>query len=202
MDRVNTGIIYIPSEDHYDINSIEYALSNLIKNNINYFPAWIEQSAFAHMFFTNGMYVSLSDSKYRIPFFQKINLKEVECLHFVSYPETRKLYPQYFKYILLKKSSPVYTKDFSINFNNIIIPLTVSIKKLDNQLLIEFHWLLKNTEQSFLDHVFKINDTLFHFQSEEYNFFIIDCKNSVLKIEHSYDWFGQNDWQILDHINI
>jgi len=56
---VNTGLIYIPSPDYYNIESLEFALTNLVGKGVNYFPSWIEQSAFAHMFYKDGHKIPL-----------------------------------------------------------------------------------------------------------------------------------------------
>lgn len=201
FDKVNTGLVYIPSPDYYDGESIEFALSNLIKNNINYFPSWIEQSAFAHMFYVNKKYKSLDQEKYRIPFFQNIDIKKTECLHFVSYPKTRELYQKYFDYLDLEKYEIFYNKNYIVEFKSNKIPLEIKIKKQNNFLILEFYWGLDKTNQNQLDHIFRINNKEFKFESELNNFFIIDSMNEI-KIEHSYDWFGEQNWEILDSIKI
>ena len=63
LEKVNTGVFYIPNQNFYNIEHIEFALSNLLKNGINYFPSCIEQSAYAHMFLKLG-FKSLSEEKY------------------------------------------------------------------------------------------------------------------------------------------
>jgi hypothetical protein len=200
LNKVNTGLIYIPSENYYEIEPIEHALSNLVKNDINYFPSWIEQSAFAHMFYAKN-YKSLDENKYRIPFFQNIDIKKVECLHFVSYPKTRELYKKYFDYLNFKEESSIYTKQFIIKFNNNAIPLEINIKKQNKFLIFQFYWGLDKTKQNQLDHIFKINNEEYKFQSELNNFFIINLTNDI-KIEHTYDWFGEQNWENLDSIKI
>ncbi len=75
VHNINTGLIYIPSEDYFHLDALDNALGNLLKNNINYFPAWIEQSAFAHMFYVDGRYKVLGAEKYRIPYFQNVDIK-------------------------------------------------------------------------------------------------------------------------------
>jgi hypothetical protein len=199
-DRVNTGLIYIPSSEYYNITAIEYALSNLVRNNINYFPSWIEQSAFAHMFYVDKRYKSLSPDKYRIPFFQNIDIKTVECLHFVSYPQTRELYPKYIDYLKFDDSNYIYSKTFNIKFRDYYIPLEIKIKK-DKFLIFEFSWCVNQTELKQLSHSFKINGEQHDFQSEANSFFITSLTDH-LTIDHSWEWFGEYSWQNLDSVSI
>jgi hypothetical protein len=91
LERVNVGIFYIPSEDCYDINAIEFALNDLFTIGMRN-GDWIEQSAWSHMFYENGRYVKLNEDKYQIPnTYDGVSL-DVESLHLVSYPPVRKLY--------------------------------------------------------------------------------------------------------------
>jgi hypothetical protein len=97
LDKVNTGLFYIPSSEYYDINSIETALTDLYNNGIFNTPQWIEQSAYAHMFYQNGKYSMLDESKYKIPTEYELISKNIECLHFVGHPPIREMYDGFLK---------------------------------------------------------------------------------------------------------
>lgn len=206
LENVNTGLIFIPSEEYYNIHSIEKALSNLIRNNINYFPSWIEQSAFAHMFLKDGRYVSLNKETHRIPYFQPINNKIAECLHFVSYPATRELYEMYLNFLDLEKYDEIYKKEFKIEFKQHTIPLDLSIKKNNDFYLFNFYWGLEKTSQNMLDHAFEIDDTLnkeqFKFQSDKNGIFLYKTTSNKITINHTYNWYGEINWITLDVVNL
>lgn len=91
LEKVNVGIFYIPSETHYDINAIEFALNDLFTTGMTN-GNWIEQSAWSHMFYKNGNYIKLDDVKYQIPNPYENIPHNVESLHFVSHPPIRRLY--------------------------------------------------------------------------------------------------------------
>jgi hypothetical protein len=100
LDKVNTGVFYIPNETYYDIHAIEFALNDLFTIGMANTPRWIEQSAYSHMFFKNGNYIKLNEEKYQIPNpYGDISLN-VECLHFVSHPPIRNLYNTFLNKIL------------------------------------------------------------------------------------------------------
>jgi hypothetical protein len=205
LKNVNTGLFYIPSEDYYNIDDLEFALSNLIRNGVNYFPSWIEQSAFAHMFYKNGRYLSLDIEKYRIPYFQGVDVEKSECLHFVSYPLVRELYPQYLEYLDYDVNKTIYSKKFLINYKHIQVPLNVNVSKSNENLIFKYDWDLDKTKQKFLSHEFsiEIGDNKYNFKkdSEKSGFFMVHTNNSnKLVLKHSYEWFGEYDWKILDVI--
>jgi len=206
LNNVNTGLIYIPSEKYYNIDDLEFALSNLIKNGINYFPSWIEQSAFAHMFYKNGNYVSLDIKKYRIPYFQSVDIENVECLHFVSYPSVRDMYPKFLEYLEYDLSNIIYKKDFIITYNQIEIELNIELIKSNDNLVFKYYWGLDKTIQNQLSHEFmiEIDDNKINIKkgSELTGFFIIHSYNTNnLKLFHSYEWYGEYNWELLDIIN-
>jgi len=206
LENVNTGLIFIPSENYYNIDSIENALSNLVKDNINYFPSWIEQSAFAHMFYVDGRYESLDVDKYRVPYFQNVEVDLAECLHFVSYPAVRETYDSYMDYINLDSGELIYENKFTVRYNDIDIPLDVRLYNSNKLLKLEYYWGLETTTQQFLDHEFKItsNDKVFTntFSSNKSGFMIINPTSDTITIEHTYDWYGNKDWKFLDTINL
>ena len=94
LPRVNTGIFYIPSNKYYDLNFIELALQDLYNNGMKDIN-WIEQSAYAHMFYKIGDFIPLNQEKYMIPT-SRIHIPEnIEALHFVGHPPIRKLYDEF-----------------------------------------------------------------------------------------------------------
>jgi hypothetical protein len=205
-EKVNTGLIFIPSEEYYSLESLEIALNNLVGKGVNYFPSWIEQSAYAHMFLKDGRYVSLDEDKYRIPYFQSIDMSKIECLHFVSYPAVRDLYKDYVKYLDFDNYEVFYDKDFTVDFENKKIPLRLNIKKIsESYFLFEYEWDLLKSNQQFLDHIFKISDGIneqtFNFQSNKSGFFYFHTNTNKLVINHSYDWYSTIDWKTLDIID-
>ena len=99
LDNVNTGLIYIPSEQYYNINLIENALNDLFSIGISNTPNWIEQSAYSHMFCEDGRYVKLDEGSYKIPTPHDNESKNLEALHFVNHPPVRSLYNGFLKTI-------------------------------------------------------------------------------------------------------
>lgn len=205
LEKVNTGLIYIPGPEYYDLDAIEFALSNLLRNGVNYFPSWIEQSAFAHMFLKNGKYKVLNDQKYRIPYFQSVNIEDVECLHFVSYPAVRETYQHYTDYLKFDRGTVVYQNNFLVDFEDKKIPLTISVSKSDNMYIFNYRWELDKSGQNALDHFFKIETddgeiTIHKFQSEKTGFFFVNGKHKTVSLHHTYDWYGKNNWLLKDTI--
>ena len=96
LENVNVGIFYIPSKDYYHIDEIEFALNDLFTIGITN-GDWIEQSAWSHMFYKDGRYISLNKEKYQIPTPHTNTSIDVESLHFVGHPPIRKLYNGFLK---------------------------------------------------------------------------------------------------------
>jgi GR25 family glycosyltransferase involved in LPS biosynthesis len=203
LNLVNTGVFYIPSSEYYDINSIENALSDLIKDNKNSYPNWIEQSAFAHMFY-NKNFESLATNKYRIPYLQNLNINEVECLHFVSYPPVRENYEDYLKLIGIKDIDLFFQKNYLIEFENKKIPLGLSIERSNNLYVFKYTWDLNIAGQNALDHIFRITyegfEKEFKFESQKSGSFVINTNFKKIKIDHTYDWYGSKKWVELEEI--
>jgi hypothetical protein len=207
IEKVNTGLIYIPSEEYFDIDSIEFALQNLVGGGVNYFPSWIEQSAFAHMFKTNGNYVSLSERAHTIPYFRNINIKDAECLHFVSYPAVRETYKSYLEYLEFDMGQTVYENNYVVKFKEHNIPLGLKVIENEGVFNFEYYWGLEETEHNFLDHIFKLEfDDLSEFvkkcQSEKNGFFIVNTDSLNIKVSHTYDWYGETEWVEIDTIKL
>lgn len=200
LENVNTGLIYIPSEEYYSIDAIEHALSNLVRKNINYFPSWIEQSAYAHMFYADGRYVALSIDKYKIPYFQRVDSEVVECLHFVSFEGVRATYNSYLEYINLN-GEKIFSKEYKIDFQDKKVPLLVEIYNDEEKIFFKFDWNLQKANVHALDHIFEIvadnEKHVFKFQSEKHGFFSVPKGKRIDLISHSYDWYGEKSWQVL-----
>jgi hypothetical protein len=158
------------------------------------------------MFYIDGRYKSLNIDKYRIPYFQNVEVDLVECLHFVSYPAVRETYNSYMDYINLDFEELIYEKNFIVKYNNINIPLDIKIYNNNKILKLEYYWGLETTTQQFLDHEFKIiNDNkIFNnsFSSSKSGFMIINPTSDTIIIEHTYDWYGSKDWKLLDIVTL
>jgi hypothetical protein len=100
LPNVNVGIVYIPLETNYNINAIEFALNDLFTIGMTN-GAWIEQSAWSHMFYTDGNYLKLNEEKYQIPNPYGNTSLDVESLHFVGHPPIRKMYNDFLKRLYL-----------------------------------------------------------------------------------------------------
>jgi hypothetical protein len=100
----------------------------------------------------------------------------------------------------------LHQKDFLVEFNGKLVPLSLNIKKSDgNILFFEYSWDLESVGLNALDHYFSIEEDdgkteLFKFQSEKKGFFIYKPKNKNIKIKHATNWFGEINWKTLDII--
>ena len=202
LEKVNTGLIYIPGENFYDLDSIENALSNLIRNATNYFPSWIEQSAFAHMFYKIGGFKCLDPKTHKIPYFQTVDHSTDECLHFVSYPPVREKYSEFIALSGLEQSEFVFDFDFYTKYQSKEIPVSLTFNKAKGYYLVEFKWGIGRVGIEALDHSFIVKknsqEVEYKFQSGENGFFIIQDFEKVTEILHTYDWYGEKDWRKLD----
>jgi hypothetical protein len=205
-EKVNTGLIFIPSEDYYNIESLEFALTNLVGKGVNYFPSWIEQSAYAHMFLKDGRYVPLDNEKHRIPYFQSVDISIIECLHFVSYPAVRELYKNYLDYLNMPQGEPLLEKEYIVTYKEHKVPLNIKMFKFEKFINVEFYWGLEETTQTALDHIFKVkigdDEFIYKFQSNKTGFFIINHKETNIELHHTYDWYGEMEWVKLDDFNV
>jgi len=212
LETVTTGIMYIDNEKDYKLELIEEALQNIIINDDNEFPSWIEQSAFAYMFSKLKTYSSLHVDKYKFPYFQEFDLNNVEALHFVSYPECRQLWPIYMDRLQFKSMDPVLIKkiEYNVLFDVVTdycfalpflssVPLTIELYDVTNHIQFKYKWGLPN--EKYLSHIFKVNDIEYPFNSEYENSFYI-VKTKELRIEHTYEWFGKVKWETVDFIRL
>lgn len=93
----------------------------------------------------------------------------------------------------------IKSNSVDVAFGDKIIDLSYSIFDLNDDLMIlTFNWNENNTIE-FLDHEFKINGTVFHFNSEKSNEIHFQKQNKI-EIEHTYDWYGQRDWKKIEII--
>jgi GR25 family glycosyltransferase involved in LPS biosynthesis len=216
--NVNTGIMYIDNESDYDINLIEEGLRHIIINDVNYFPSWIEQSAFAYMFSKLKKYTCLNINNYKFPYFHSFDVNAIEALHFVSYPPCRDMWKQYvdilnFKH--LKPSSLIDSIETNVIFNlinpihkdsrhivdyNTLIGLNIKIYNLNVEYIqISFEWNLPEGKK--LSHIFKINDSEHCYGSEKNGTFYILKNKEPIHVYHTYEWYGNMNWQFIKIIN-
>lgn len=211
--NINTGIIYIDSENDYSIELIEEGLKQIIINDANYFPSWIEQSAFAYMFSKLKTYKILDGNKYKFPYFQQFDINNVEALHFVSYPPCRSLWKQYVDLIQVKCN--ITTQLDTINANVVItaenmpngdshclvernVPILLELTILDtttNYIRMDFKWNLPSNKK--LSHIFKINEIEYNFGSEHEGSFFVLKTTPNLSIYHTYEWYGVTNWELI-----
>jgi GR25 family glycosyltransferase involved in LPS biosynthesis len=93
----------------------------------------------------------------------------------------------------------VRSRNYDVVFKNYIIDLHYEIyQSTANIFVLYFDWNTKNTVE-FLDHEFKVNDNIYHFNSEKKNEFTF-IKSSNVQIYHTYDWYGEKDWNLIDEI--
>jgi len=91
------------------------------------------------------------------------------------------------------------SKSIDIDFINTKVDLSYEIYQLsDNLMCLNYKWNNKNNVE-FLDHEFKINDNVYHFNSEKNGEMVFENKKNI-KIFHTYDWYGQKEWTQIDEI--
>ena len=95
--------------------------------------------------------------------------------------------------ILLKSNK------MDIDFKNTTVDLSYTIHEMnDNLIILTFDWNQDNRVE-FLDHEFKVHDVVYHFNSEKSGELIFEKKRNT-KIYHTYDWYGERDWLLIDSI--
>lgn len=103
------------------------------------------------------------------------------------------------KTVQLSEGRLVHDKSIIVNFKEHEVDLRYSIFELkDNHYILNFNWNKNNTIE-FLDHEFKINDVIYHFNSEKTNDLFFEKKNNI-KIYHTYDWYGDKNWELIDEL--
>ena len=95
--------------------------------------------------------------------------------------------------VLLKSNT------ININFKDKEIDLSYTIHEMnDNLIILTFEWN-QNNNVEFLDHEFKVNDVIYHFNSEKHSELIFEKKRNT-QIYHTYDWYGERNWELIDTI--
>lgn len=87
----------------------------------------------------------------------------------------------------------------SVIFNDKTIDLSYVIYELtDSTLSLNYTW---NTTEAveFLDHEFKINNIVYHFNSEKFGEIIFE-KQAHTTIYHTYDWYGERNWVLIEDL--
>ena len=218
LERVNTGIIYIDNELDYNINLIEEGLKQIIIDDSNYFPSWIEQSAFAYMFSKLNSYTALDSNKYKFPYFQNCENKDIEALHFVSYPPCRNMWKQYlcalnFKNNKSKKLIETIEKNVIFNVLNPMHPNNSNLLEYNTSIFLKidvyaenekyfalsFNWGLPKNKS--LSHIFKINDIEYSYGSELEGVVYFEKSKDPIHIYHTYEWYGSMNWELIRIIN-
>lgn len=103
------------------------------------------------------------------------------------------------KTVRISDGTMIKSNSINVEFENKIIDLSYSIYKIsDNLMSLNYQWNNKNVIE-FLDHEFNINDNIYHFNSEKDGEMIFEYKENI-KIYHTYDWYGQKNWTLIDEL--
>ncbi len=93
----------------------------------------------------------------------------------------------------------IKTNIVDVEFEDKLIDLTYEIYQLsDNLMCLTYKWNNKNNVE-FLDHEFKINDNVYHFNSEKTGEMVFEYRKNI-EIYHTYDWYGKRNWKEIDRI--
>ena len=103
------------------------------------------------------------------------------------------------KIVVSSESDIIKEGTHNVEFDDKIIDLNYSLSKIDDNLLsLSFTWN-KNNSVEFLDHEFRIGESVYHFNSDKNNEFHFENRNNFI-IEHTYDWYGRRNWtELLRH---
>lgn len=83
-----------------------------------------------------------------------------------------------------------------VNFKDKIVLLSYKIyKSTDKIFTLRFEWDL-NDQIEFLDHEFKVDELVYHFNSDKSGEFIFTT-NKQIEIYHTYDWYGNKEWKLI-----
>jgi GR25 family glycosyltransferase involved in LPS biosynthesis len=100
------------------------------------------------------------------------------------------------KLVRISDFTTITKKSINVNFKDKLVDLTFEILKDDSGLLtLIFEWN-KNNSVEFLDHEFRIDGIVYHFDSNKHNEFNFKDKKNII-IEHTYDWYGERSWKEL-----
>jgi hypothetical protein len=97
------------------------------------------------------------------------------------------------KLIRSTDSEIINEETINVKFKDKEVDLTYSIMKDDDVMTLIFNWNRKNVVE-FLDHEFRIGETVYHFNSDKSNEMNFPNKKGSI-IEHTYDWFGEKEWK-------
>jgi hypothetical protein len=91
----------------------------------------------------------------------------------------------------------ISSKKVNIPFKDKIVDLSYSIFYIsENLMVLTFKWN-ENNSVEFLDHEFKINGNIYHFNSEKSNEIHFE-KIEKIEILHTYDWYGEKNWKLIE----
>ena len=100
------------------------------------------------------------------------------------------------KIVISSTIRDILSKTTYVEFNSVKVLLEFTVGELDDATNILVYKWNQNNVVEFLDHEFKINDRIFHFQSDKTGEFYFK-KTEELKIYHTYCWYGNVDWKLL-----
>jgi len=87
-------------------------------------------------------------------------------------------------------------KFIDINFKDKVVDLSYEIYELSDNLMCLIYKWNNNNNVEFLDHEFKINENVYHFNSEKNGEMVFENKKNM-KIYHTYDWYGEREWKLI-----
>jgi len=190
--KANEAFYYPDIQDAYCYNEPKDEIP--VVHNINTGLIYIPSEDYFHL----DALDKLGAEKYRIPYFQNVDIKVVECLHFVSYPAVRDTYKTYTDYLEFSSGDLIHQKELTVDFKGKTIPLEFKIFKNNGMFNFEYYWGLEKTDQQFLDHIFEIETeegtVIKKLQSNKNSFFVLNTKSNNISIRHSYDWYGETNW--------
>lgn len=100
------------------------------------------------------------------------------------------------KIVVSSALKEVVSNTHMVNFKDKKVKLEWSMSEVDHETyVVVFKWNQNNAVE-FLDHEFKVNGNVFHFQSEKTGEFFFK-KSDILEINHTTDWYGEKNWEKL-----
>ena len=98
------------------------------------------------------------------------------------------------KIVQTSSAKQILDKSFMVDFKEAQVSLRVLIYEVyPTTNMLRFEWN-KNGAVEFLDHEFKINEKIYHFQSNKNEEFFFN-KTENFDIYHTYDWYGEKSWK-------
>ena len=83
---------------------------------------------------------------------------------------------------------------------NIPILLEINVFDACTNYIIDFRWNLPSNVQ--LSHIFKVNNFEYMFGSEHEGSFFISKPKTELSIYHTYEWFGDTNWELIKTLQL